>query len=174
MSGKSPPRHIHGTLWVINKMTEEFKYRPPIKYLFVGLGGLVLFFVFGLAVIKGDEIWFSIIVGIFCLMCLGMGIGFLTLFFRKINVGNLKLGNDFIEIPGRWKDKIRLNFNEILEIGEFDTYDNVIEIKSKQGIHLIERNWMKQKEFDKIKNRLQDYWINQKNYPQQGICDNAP
>ncbi|GAB5524912.1 MAG: hypothetical protein Roseis2KO_27840 [Roseivirga sp.] len=137
-------------------MTEEFKYRPPIKYLFVGLGGLVLFPIFGLAVIKGDEIWFSIIVGVFSLMGLGLAIGFLTIFFRKFNVGKLKIGTDFIEIPGRWKDKVKLNFNDITEIGEFNTYDNVIEIKSQQGIRLIERNWMKEKEFDKVKKRLKN------------------
>ncbi len=139
-------------------MTEEFKYRPPIKYLFVGLSGLVLFSIFGLAVFKGDEIWFSIIVGLFSLIGLGIGIGFLTIFFRKLNVGKLKIGTDFIEIPGRWKDRTKLNFSEITEIGEFDTYDNVIEIESRQGIHLIERNWMKQKEFDIVKKRLQKYW----------------
>lgn len=140
-------------------MTEEFKYRPPVKYLFVGFGGLVLFSIFGLAVIKGDEIWFSIIVGLFSLMGLGMGIGFLTIFFRKLNVGKLKIGTDFVEIPGRWKDRTKLNFSDITEIGEFDTYDNVIEIESQQGIHLIERNWMKQKEFDIVKKRLQEYWM---------------
>jgi hypothetical protein len=140
-------------------MTEEFKYRPPFKYLFVGLGGLVLSSIFGLAVIKGDEIWFSIIVGLFSLMGLGMGIGFLTIFFRKLNVGKLKIGTDFVEIPGRWKDRTKLNFSDITEIGEFDTYDNVIEIESRQGIHLIERNWMKQKEFDIVKKRLQEYWM---------------
>jgi hypothetical protein len=91
-------------------------------------------------------------------MGLGMGIGFLTIFFRKFNVGNLKLGNDFIEIPGRWKNPIRLQFDEIIEIGEFDTYDNVIEIESKKGILLIERNWMKQKEFENFKRKLQEYW----------------
>ena len=141
-------------------MTEEFKYQPPIKYLFVGLAGFVLFFIFGLAVIKGDEIWFSIIVGIFSLIGLGMGIGFLTIFFRKFNVGKLKVGTNFIEIPGRWNDRIKLDFNDIKEIVEFDTYDNVIEIESQQGIHLIERNWMKKKEFDKVKELLKEYWLN--------------
>jgi hypothetical protein len=140
-------------------MTEEFKYRPPIKYLFVGICGFVLFFIFGLAVINGTEIWFSIIVGLFSLMGLGMGIGFLTILFRKRNVGKLKIGNDFIEIPGRWKDKTKLNFRDIKEIREFDTSDNIIEIESRQGIHLIERNWMKQKEFDIVKKRLQEYWM---------------
>lgn len=141
-------------------MTEEFKYQPPIKYLFVGLGGLVLFFFFGLGVINGDKVWLSIIIGLFSLIGLVMGIGFLMIFFRKFNVGKLKIGNDFIEIPGRWKDRTKLKFNDIKEIGEFDTYDNVIEIESQQGIHLIERNWMKKREFEKVKERLKDYWMN--------------
>ena len=152
------------------KMTEEFKYRPPIKYLFVGLGGLVLFYIFGLAVIKGDKIWFSIIAGIFSLMGLGMGIGFLTIFIRKFNIGKLRIGTDFIEIPGRWKDRIKLSFNDIIEISEFDTYDKVIEIESRQGVHLIERNWMRQKEFNLVKKKLQENWMkNKENYPQQRI-----
>jgi hypothetical protein len=109
-------------------MTEEFKYRPPIKYLFVGICGFVLFFIFGLAVINGTEIWFSIIVGLFSLMGLGMGIGFLTILFRKRNVGKLKIGNDFIEIPGRWKDKTKLNFRDIKEIREFDTSELAVRL----------------------------------------------
>jgi hypothetical protein len=140
-------------------MTEEYKYRPPLKYLLVGLGGLTMSVIFGM-VIGAEEIWVSIIMGLFCLMTLAMGIGFLTIFFRKFNVRNLKIGNDFIEVPGRWKDKVKLNFNDIKEIGEFDTYDNVIEIESQQRVHLIERNWMKKREFDKVKERLQEYWMN--------------
>ena len=140
-------------------MTKEFKYRPPIKYLFVGFGGLVMFPIFGLAVVKVDEIWFSIILGIFSLMGLGMGIGFLTIFFRKLKVEKLKIGTDFIEIPGRWKGRTIMKFSDIKEISEFDTYDNIIEIESRQGIHLIERNWMRKKEFDKVKELLLEYWM---------------
>lgn len=92
-----------------------------------------------------------------------MGIGFLTIFFRKLTVCKLKIGNDFIEIPGRWKDRTKLNFSEITEIGEFDTYDNVIEIETRQGIHLIERNWMKQKEFDIVKKKLQEIFDKKQN-----------
>nr|WP_321411235.1 hypothetical protein [uncultured Carboxylicivirga sp.] len=139
-------------------MTEEYKYRPPLKYFLVGLGGITMSVIFGM-VIGAEEIWFSIIMGLFCLMTLAMGIVFLTIFFRKFNVGNLKIGNDFIEIPGRWKDRRRVDFNDILDIGEFETYDNIIEIESRQGIHLIERNWMKRKEFDVVKKRLQEYWM---------------
>jgi hypothetical protein len=91
---------------------------------------------------------------------MALGIVFLTMFLRKSYSGNLKIGNDFIEIPGRWKSRRRVHFNEILEIVEFDTYDLVIEIESKHGVHLIERNWMKPEEFDNVKKRLQEYWVN--------------
>lgn len=88
-----------------------------------------------------------------------MAIGFLTMFFRKANARKLRIGADFIEIPERWKYRTKLNFNEIVEIGEFETYDNVIEIQSGKGIHLIERNWMRQGEFEKVKGRLKEYWM---------------
>lgn len=140
-------------------MTEEFKYRPPIKYLFVGLSGLIMFSIFGYAVFKKNEIWFSIIVGLFSLFGLGLGIGFLTIFLRRVNAVKLKIGTDFIEIPGQWKDRTKLNFSDISEIGEFDAYDKIIEINSRQGIHLIESNWMKPKEFEIVKKRLHEYWM---------------
>ena len=92
----------------------------------------------------------------FCLLALALGIGHLALFIRKPGIGNLVIGDDFIEIPERWKGRIRLNFNEILEIREFDTYDNVIEIESKQGVCSIERNWMTQNDFEKLKRKLQN------------------
>ncbi len=139
-------------------MIEEYKYKPPIKYLVVGLSGLLASFIFALSIGK-DQIWFSIIIGLFCIITLAMGIGFITIFIRKFSVGNLIIGNDFIEIPGRWKDRIKLDFNEIRRIGEFDNYDNVIEIESNHGTYLIERNWMNQKDFEKVKEKLKEYWI---------------
>ncbi len=144
-------------------MIEEFKYRPPLKYLLVGISILIASFIFGMATIKGGEIWYIILVGIFCLLTLATGVAFLTLYFRKLNAGNLKLGDDFIEIPGRWKERVRLEMNEITDIGEIDTYDNVIEIQCKDKVHLIERNWMDQSDFDRLKKILHKSWINQNN-----------
>lgn len=132
-------------------MIRKFTYRPPIKYLFVGICGLILSFIFAVAIIKGDEIWFMVICGLFLIMCLGMGIAFLTLFIKNLHLRNLLLGDDFIEIPGRWKESQRLYFSEIVNISEFNTYDNVIEIESNDGIHLIEQNWMNKKDLEYLK-----------------------
>ncbi|WDF45666.1 hypothetical protein PQ459_12230 [Chryseobacterium sp. KACC 21268] len=141
-------------------MITEYKYRPPLKYFLVGLCGITMSFIFGLALGK-NEIWFSILIGIFSLMSLMLGVGFLTIFFRKFASGNLIIGKDFIEIPGRWKMRVKLHFEEIVEIGEIDTYDNVIEIDNGVEIYLIESSWMKQRDFEDVKRRLKDYWINQ-------------
>ncbi|GEM_PF-4280280 len=92
-------------------------------------------------------------------MTLVLGFGFLIIFFRKFGGDNLKIGNDFIEIPGRWKNRVILQFDDIFDIGELHTYDNVIEIDSTKGIYLIERNWMKEKDFENVKIKLKEYWL---------------
>ena len=140
-------------------MTEEFNYAPPLKHLMVGICGLVLFFILG-SMIKNDNLWVSVICGIFSLIGLAMAIGFFTLFFRKRTARKLRLGSDFIEIPGRRGDGAKLNFSDIQDIGELNTYDNVIIIEGQQGTHLIEREWMKKKEFEMVKRRLIDFWTN--------------
>jgi hypothetical protein len=148
-------------------LINEFKYRPPFKYLFVGIGGILMATFFGGVTLEKGEIWFRIITLIFFLMALALGIGFLALFINKFSVGKLKIGEDFIEIPGRWKKRTKLNFTEIKNIGEIDTYDQVIEIESEKDFHLIEKQWMKSKEFDKVRKKLIE-WTN-KNYTQHSI-----
>ena len=123
--------------------------------------------IFGGVTLEKGEIWFRIIMFIFFLMTSALGIGFLALFINKFSVGKLKIGEDFIEIPGRWKKRTKLNFSEIKNIGEIDTYDQVIEIESEKDFHLIEKQWMKSKEFDKVRKKLIE-WTN-KNYTQHSI-----
>ncbi|MDF1698717.1 MAG: hypothetical protein P1U56_22885 [Saprospiraceae bacterium] len=139
-------------------MTDEYTYRPPLKYVLVGLGCLAASAIFGLTFIKEGELWFKIVVGIFCILTLATGLVYSLLYIRKLNSVPLIIGEDFIIIPGRWKDKIRVDFNHINEIGEFDTYSKIIEIVSHHGVHLIERNWMKEKDFKAVKAKLKEYW----------------
>jgi uncharacterized membrane protein len=111
---------------------------------------------FGAVTVENGEIWFRIITFLFFLMTIAMGIAFLWLFVNKFNVGGLKIGTDFIEIPGRWKKRTKIKFSEIKNIGEINTYDHVIEIESENGFYLIEKQWMKSKEFDKVRESLMD------------------
>jgi hypothetical protein len=106
-----------------------------------------------------EDWWISIIFGLLALVFCAAGIGFTAIFVNKFNVGGLVIGEDFIEIPGRWKDRTKLSFTDIKNIGEFETYDHIIEIESTKGVHLIERNWMNGKEFNVVRNKLQEYWM---------------
>ena len=123
--------------------------------------------IFGGVTVEKGEIWFRIITFVFFLLTSALGIGFLAIFINKFNVGKLRIGEDFIEIPGRWKKRTKLNFAEIKNIGEIETYDHVIEIESENGFNLIEKQWMKSKEFDKVREKLIE-WTN-KNYTQHSI-----
>lgn len=83
-----------------------------------------------------------------------MGILFLIIFFKKFTVGDLILNHDKIEIPGRWRKREKVFFNQIENIGEIDSYDHVIEIISSKGVHLIEKQWMKVDDFEEVRQTL--------------------
>jgi hypothetical protein len=136
-------------------MIKEFKYRPPIKYLLIGLSSIASSLIFFAAIGRG-EIWFSFVVGFFGLICFAMGATFATIYFNKMKTKTLIVGDGFIEIPGRWKKRRTLKFTDINDIGEIDTYDHVIEISSKSGNYLIERQWMRRKDFYALRDILKE------------------
>lgn len=39
-------------------------------------------------------------------------------------------------------------------MGEFNTYDHVIQLETTQGIHLIEKHWMKEEDFNEVRDYL--------------------
>jgi hypothetical protein len=134
-------------------MTKNYRYRPPVFYLLIGLGGLYVSYIFFRAFGYG-EIGFSVIVAFFGLACFALGLGFTILFVNKIGSGDLKVSDDFIEIPGRWRKRQTIRLSDIKGVNEIDTYDNVIEISSKGGPYLIEKKWMRKKDFQELKDFL--------------------
>jgi hypothetical protein len=104
-----------------------------------------------------EGLWVSIVISLFVAVFLTSALGLIAIFVNKFNLGGLVIGKDYLEIPGRWKKRIILNFSEIKNIGEFETYDHIIEIESENGFHLIEKQWMKKKDFDFVRNKLIEY-----------------
>ncbi len=143
------------TKWTIETMTKKYKYRPPVFYLFIGLGGLYTSYIFFRAFGVG-EIGISLIIGFFGLACLALGLGFTILFINKIGSGDLVLSDDFLEIPGRWRKRQKIKLRDIRSVNEIDTYDNVLEISSGRGLHLIERKWMNKKDFQELRDFLKE------------------
>lgn len=136
-------------------MTKKYKYRPPFFYLLIGLGGLYVSYIFFKAFGHG-EIGFTIIVGFFGLTCFALGLAFTILFVNKFSSDDLKVTDDFVEIPGRWRRRQTIFFDDIRTVNEIDSYDSVIEISSKSGLHLIERKWMNKKDFQELRDFLKE------------------
>lgn len=134
-------------------MIDEFRYRPPLKYLSTGILGILLTVIFFVAMLK-VEFWVSIILGILVLFSLAMGIGFLFLFLKNIRARKLIVGLDFIELTSRWNKEVHIKFDSIQEVSEIDSYDTVIEIQTTTGNYLIENQWMKNKDYLSVRERL--------------------
>ena len=115
---------------------------------------LILISILFAYMIGKEDLWISIIFLLLALVFFVSGVGFTTIFVNKFNVGGLIIGKDYIEIPGRWKKRTKLKLEEIKNIGEFETYDHIIELKSEKGFHLIEKQWMKKKDFDFVRDKL--------------------
>ncbi len=86
------------------------------------------------------------------------GYRFLKLYLQNSKHQKVVLGENFIELPGRKVNRKRLNFAEIKEISEFDTYDNVLLLKTTHDIYHIEKKWMKQEDFHCVRDKLRAYW----------------
>ncbi len=90
----------------------------------------------------------------FGFLLFALSLGFLTIYFNKFNVGKLILTNTYIVIPERWKERTRINFNEIIEISEFDTSDMVIELVTSEEVFLVVKQWMNPKSFETVRLHL--------------------
>jgi hypothetical protein len=137
-------------------MTREYRYRPPILFLLLGLGGLYVSYTL-LRAIGYGEIGFQLLVGFFGLSCLALAIYFLLKFIDKIGSGDLKITDDFIEIPGQWRKRVTVSFTDIESVSKIDTFDKVIEILSKNGLHSIDGKLMDRNDFLELKKILTKY-----------------
>jgi hypothetical protein len=136
-------------------MKKNYRYRPSYFYLLIGLGALYVSYIFFKAFGYG-EIGFTILIGFFGLTCFALGLAFTILFVNKFSSGDLKVTDDFVEIPGRWGKRKRILFDDIRTVNEINSYDSVIEISSKSGLHLIEKKWMDKKDFQELKDILKE------------------
>jgi len=139
-------------------MIKEFKYRPPFLFAFLGLGGLYVSFML-LRAIGYGEIGFQFLVGFFGLFCLAVGAYFSINFVNRIGSGHLRVTDDFIEIPGRWRTRTTVLLTEIDGIRTIESYDIAIEIKSKGRLYQIDGKLMTKGDFLELKGVLANYKI---------------
>ena len=94
---------------------------------------------------------FGIAMCFFFLLTAAFGVTFLVLFFSKERRGQLEISENYLLIPGRWKQPTKLPIEEITDFGEFNTYDHVLVIVHNQIEYLIEKQWMSNQDFEKVR-----------------------
>ena len=146
-------------------MIREFNYKAPVKYLLAGFLCFLMASIFLYATsnaFKDGQIWFPLFTLMFGSILAHGGYRLLKLYFQNSKHQKVVLGENFIELPGRKVNRKRLNFAEIKEISEFDTYDNVLLLETTHDIYHIEKNWMKQEDFNCVQDTLRAYWSTKK------------
>lgn len=134
-------------------MTKKIKYRPPILFAFLGLGGLYVSYIL-LRAFGHGEIGFQFLIGLFGLSSFGLGVYFLKKFVERIGSGNLKVTDDLIEIPERWRKREKVLFTEIDRIDGIDSFDKMIRLSSKGQHYLIDGKLMNRNDFQELKDFL--------------------
>jgi hypothetical protein len=71
-------------------MTKDFRYRPPLFFIFIGLGGLYVSFIF-LKTFAYGEIGFQLMSIFYGLACFVLGTVFTIKFASKLKSGGLKI-----------------------------------------------------------------------------------
>ena len=135
-------------------MTKIYKYRSPFFYIFLGLCAFTVAYIF-LGSIKLSEFGkngFQVLVGFFGLTFLVMGIISIKKFIDNFGFSDLKLGDDYIARPGRWSKSTTVSFADIEKIES--SFDKVIEISSKNGLHTIDGTRMSIKDFRELQDIL--------------------
>jgi len=135
-------------------MKKNYRYRPPVFYIFLGLGAFYASFIFlrTVRLTQFGEHGFQVLVGFFGLTCLVLGIISVKKLFENLSLSNLEVSDDFIEIPVSWGKTVRVLFSDI-ECVE-STFDNLIKILGKHGSYTIDGNRMRRSDFRELKQFL--------------------
>jgi predicted membrane channel-forming protein YqfA (hemolysin III family) len=134
-------------------MNKVYKYRPPVVYIVIGLCGLLVSYTL-LRAVRYGEIGFQFLVGFLGVMSLILGTVFTKKFIEALGSGDLKIGDDSIEIPGHWRRRVTVSFADVDRIGEMNKFDKVIEISSKSGLYAIDGKRMNRNDFHELQDIL--------------------
>lgn len=138
----------------------EYKYRPPFTHLIAGvfysLSGI------GITVLLTSKPWNKewpvlLFVTLLMIFMAIIGICFLVIYFSHLPSERLFLSQEFLEVPGRWQENPKIYLKDIIHVDEFNTYDHVIDISTKDDYVIIERQWMKNRDFFDLRKKLINY-----------------
>lgn len=136
---------------------KSIDYRPPVKYLLLGIGAIPcsIFMFLGMG---GGRLIVSIILGIFCVATLAMAIIFLLLYFRRTSIRRIIIGQDQILFESSDNTVQIFPLNTLKSVDLYSTYDEMIELKAhRQPKITLSKSWIKRKDYRFIVSYLQEH-----------------
>lgn len=136
---------------------KSIDYRPPVKYLLLGIGAIPcsIFMFLGMG---GGRLIVSIILGILCVATLAMAIIFLLLYFRRTGIRRIIIGQDQILFVSLDNTVQKFPLNTLKSVDLYSTYDEMIELKAhRQPKITLSKSWIKRKDYRFIVSYLQEH-----------------
>lgn len=137
-------------------MTREFPYRAPMKYLYISICMFLSAFIFGYG-FEFSLSFYTFAVGIMIILTLISGIAFMMLFSQRFKGETIRLDGRFLELPVKWSSKAKIELIDIVEIGDIDKYDHLLEISTYTGVYVIEKAYMVPFDFEALRSKIY-YW----------------
>jgi len=105
-----------------------------------------------------EELWFKLIMIVFSILFYGYSFMFYKRCFSNLKGFKIEINKSKVTLPFT-KNNIRLFFN-LLEVRDIDVYQSfdteVVEFKSNKGYLIIEKSWMRKKEYNEFLKILKD------------------
>lgn len=135
---------------------KSIDYRPPVKYLLLGIGAIPCSISMFLGMGGGRPI-VSIILGILCVATLAMAIIFLLLYFKRTGIRRIIIGQDQIHFVSLDNTIQKFPLNTLKSVDLYSTYDEMIELKAhRQPKITLSKSWIKRKEYRFIVSYLRE------------------
>lgn len=135
---------------------KSIDYRPPVKYLLLGIGAIPcsIFMFLGMG---GGRPIVSIILGILCVATLAMAMIFLLLYFKRTGIRRIIIGQDQIHFVSLDNTVQMFPLNTLKSVDLYSTYDEMIELKAhRQRKITLSKSWIKRKDYRFIVNYLRE------------------
>lgn len=124
----------------------EYRYKPPLKFLFIGFAYVIIAGIFALSIVGIKQIFVKLLVIFFFIVVSTVGIAYIFLYLKNYKSKKIILKENTMEVPHKWNKQIySCKYSEIIRIEKYTSYTNIIEIYIQGNSYIIEQNWMKNK-----------------------------